>query len=204
MVIRYQPRTHSLGLTLPRYVSIRQGLSFVEQRRLWIEKQLHSRPAPQTFSDGLVLSILGEKRIITHSGGRGVVRLTDEALVVPGNPEFLARRVRDFLKSLAKEEITILAHLQASRIDKKIGRISLRDTTSHWGSCNSSGNLSFSWRLVLAPREVLEYVVCHEVAHLKYLNHSQKFWETVEMLYPNHTIPRRWLKQHGDRLYQYH
>lgn len=233
IVIRYQPRTHSLALTLPRYASLRQGLSFIEEKRPWVISQLRAQPRPQAFAHGANISILGKSYQIQHEPGRGVARLISSPsrgedgrgasgyssvtqcphpnpppngegiILVPGAPEFLPRRVRDFLKRLAREEITYYAHLHAERIGKKIARISLRDTSSHWGSCNSSGNLSFSWRLIFAPREVLEYVVCHEVAHLKHLNHSKAFWDTVETLFPDHVLARAWLKKHGNSLHGY-
>lgn len=201
MVIRYQPRTQTLSLTLPRQVSLRQGLSFVEERRGWIAEQRRAHPALPALADGSVLTILGRDYVLRSQSGRGVARLEGGEFIVPGDPQFLKRRVQDFLKALARREITAQAWAQAARLGKKIRRIGLRDTTSHWGSCNAAAHLSFSWRLVLAPREVLEYVVCHEVAHLVHLNHSPAFWKTVEALCPGHAEARRWLKTHGARLH---
>lgn len=132
-----------------------------------------------------------------------MVRAEGEALLVPGDASFMARRVREWLKARAKEEITRLAMEKARQIDKTIKKISLRDTSSLWGSCNHKGHLSFSWRLILAPAAALEYLVCHEVAHLKYLNHGEKFWQTVAQLCPDYEQQRRWLRTHGHALYAY-
>jgi len=209
MVVRYQPINHSLTLTLPRYVSIKQGLTFIEEKRRWIEQQLAQKPAQICFHDGMRMEILGRRVTLKHVGGRGVVRLqaddeTSEAhLLVSGDAEFFARRVRDFLLRSARDEMTRLANHYAARLGVSIRKISLRDTHSLWGSCNHAGHLSFSWRLVLAPYEVLDYVVCHEVAHLVHLNHSKAYWQVVAMICPDFERHRDWLRQHGSTLYRY-
>jgi predicted metal-dependent hydrolase len=122
---------------------------------------------------------------------------------VPGNPEFMARRVREWLKQQVLAEIMQCVEEKTPLLGKKPRKISLRDTSSRWGSCSSKGHLSFSWRMVLAPREVLHYLVCHELAHLAHMNHSAKFWKQVEMLCPDYRNAERWLKYHGNSLYRY-
>lgn len=204
MVLRYVPRTHAISLTLPRYVSLRQGLSFVETKRDWLAAQMQRRRQGVPFSEGQVIPLLGKEYRIVHAPGRGVVRISEDELLVPGDAQFMARRVRDFVIAQARAEITRLAHIYAKQLaTKPIRKITLRDTGSHWGSCNNSGNLSFSWRLAFAPYEVLDYVVCHEVAHLLHLNHSEKFWKCVAQICPDFTTHRAWLKRHGDTLYFY-
>jgi predicted metal-dependent hydrolase len=203
MVIRYQPLTHSVSLTLPRYATIRQGLDFVEEKRGWIARQLQEKPSHVPFAHGQAIPLLGSHYTLHYVGGRGLTRIEGDAILVPGEISFMARRVRQFLIATAKEAIVPLAREKARELDRKLGRISLRDTVSHWGSCNHLNNLSFSWRLVLAPREVLDYVVCHEVAHLGQLNHSAAYWRTVAALCPDYEAPRQWLKDHGHSLYCY-
>lgn len=129
-------------------------------------------------------------------GGKGLV-------TVPGEREFMPRRVRDFLKQLAREEIEKLVAIKIPLLGKNPRKISLRDTHSRWGSCSQDGNLSFSWRIIMAPRDVLEYLVCHEMAHLLHMNHSKLFWNTVSHLCPNYKIPQVWLKTHGAKLHSY-
>lgn len=124
-------------------------------------------------------------------------------IIVPGEAEFLARRVREWLKRRAREEIVPRAEQKASEIGKRLKKISLRDTSSRWGSCSHDGNLSFSWRLIFAPAEVLDYLVCHEVAHLAHHNHGPAFWAAVRRLCPDYEKAQNWLKQHGRRLYAY-
>lgn len=203
MVIRYQPINHSLTLTLPRYVSLKQGLSFVEEKRAWIERELGEKPQKISFHDGMEIAVLGRPYLIRHRGGRGTASLTNGVMEVFGDQAFLARRVRDLLVKCAREEIARLAYHHAARIRKTVRRIGLRDTHSHWGSCNQSGNMSFSWRLVLAPYEVMDYVVCHEVSHLVHMNHSDDFWRLVQSLCPDFKERRDWLKTKGSELYRY-
>lgn len=201
--LRYQPLAHALSLTLPFYVTVEQGLGFIETKRDWVLRQMEKRAAPVLFEDGQAIPVLGKPCRIRHIGGRGAARLEGDGLLVFGEKEFLSRRVRDWLKAKAREEITARARATAAQIGRRIGKISLRDTRSLWGSCNRAGNLSFSWRLILAPEDVLDYVVAHEVAHLKELNHSPRFWKLVEELCPHWQPSRRWLKTHGNELYRY-
>jgi predicted metal-dependent hydrolase len=91
----------------------------------------------------------------------------------------------------------------AAAIDERPGRISLRDTVTRWGSCSPDGNLAFSWRLVLAPDSVFRYVVAHEVAHLRELNHGPRFWTLVRQLVGNSERPRAWLSHYGAGLHRY-
>jgi predicted metal-dependent hydrolase len=202
-VIRYQPLTHSLSLTLPRYASLRQGLDFVEEKRHWIASQLKEHAQKIPFADGQIIPVLGRNYTLRHIGGRGLVRIEGDLILVPGDADFMARRIREWLKNRARDAIVPLAHTKAAELGKTISRISLRDTVSHWGSCNRHHRLSFSWRLVFAPSHVLDYIVCHEVAHLDQLNHKPAFWKTVEKLCPEYETARQWLGKHGHTLYGY-
>jgi predicted metal-dependent hydrolase len=203
ITLRYQPLLHSLMLTIPRYVSIKQGLHFVEEKRKWIEKQIDETVQQFPFENGAVLPILGRLCRIRHVGGRSAVTLVEDELQVGGDPQFLARRVRDWLKEEARRRIGELAHAKAEVIGRRVRGISVRDTTSRWGSCSHSGSLSFSWRLILAPYEVFDYVVSHEVAHLQEFNHSKAFWQTVGRICPEYERWKGWLATNGQTLYAY-
>lgn len=126
----------------------------------------------------------------------------DGKIWVAGPKEHLARRLRDTIKKQAKSEITELAELKANLLGKKPGRITIRDQRSRWGSCSAKGNLSFSWRLMLAPATILDYVVGHEVAHLVEMNHSKAFWDVVDRVVENPQAARRWLKANGTDLHR--
>jgi predicted metal-dependent hydrolase len=220
LVLRYQPVKHCLTLSLPRHVSERSGVAFVEKKREWVEKQITRKPEKIPFADGQVIPVLGQEYRLVHVGGRGVVQTDDggwrtedtnlsvlrppsSVVCVPGNPEFMARRVREWLKERARQEVTARAQEKAKMLGYKISKITLRDTRSLWGSCNRKGNLTFSWRLVFAPLDVLDYVVAHEVGHLKELNHSAAFWRIVAELCPDWEQHRVWLKKHGNGLYRF-
>ncbi len=117
-----------------------------------------------------------------------------------GDKLHLARRVRDHLRERARRELSTRARVLAERIERTIVRVSVRDTRTRWGSCSASGNLCFSWRLVFAPEEVLDYVVAHEVAHLVHMNHGTRFWRLVEKLCPGSDRQRVWLNRNRARL----
>jgi predicted metal-dependent hydrolase len=203
IVLRYQPLRGAIGLTLPRYATLRQGLDFLASKQEWIAGEVLQHRRKIDFCDGVIIALFGNEYVLRHVGGRGTVTQQDNVLHVHGEAEFMARRVRDWVKHSAYETISSLAQEKAKQIDVCIKKISVRDTGSHWGSCTSTGRLSFSWRLAFAPKEVLEYVVCHEVAHLVELNHSKAFWQIVARMCPHWQASRRWLSQHGAGLYLY-
>src|SRR5262249_33758651 len=131
------------------------------------------------------------------------VAIADGEIRVRGDQAHLGRRVRDFLMRLAREEMTRRSRLYAARINKRVARVTVRDTKSRWGSCSATGCLSFSWRLIFAPEAVLDYVVAHEVAHLAEMNHGPRFWRVVQTLTSDFTTPRAWLNRHRNRLLAY-
>ncbi|HYI07041.1 MAG TPA: YgjP-like metallopeptidase domain-containing protein, partial [Reyranella sp.] len=123
---------------------------------------------------------------------------------VAGRPEHLPRRLRDWLTAELRHRLVPLVHAKARRVERPVKRISVRDSRSRWGSCGPDGGLSFSWRLVFAPPEVLDYLVAHEVAHLVHLNHGPRFWALAERLCDGPMgVPRAWLRANGETLLQY-
>ncbi len=203
LIVRYQPLTKSITLTLPQRVSIKQGLHFVNEKREWILRQMSEHLAPSPFCDGQIISVLGKNIRLEHVGGRGLVSEGEGVLQVHGDMEFMERRVQKWLLQKARSEIITLAESFSRQLCVKVKNISLRDTSSRWGSCSADGNLSFSWRLVFAPYEVMSYVVAHEVAHLREHNHSPIFWKLVESICPEYEIWEKWLKKNGKMLYRY-
>lgn len=203
LIVRYQPLQKSLSLTLPQAASIKQGLHFVNEKRGWILKQINEHSNIIYFADGEIIPVLGRNIELKHIGGRGLASEKDNILYIHGDVEFMPRRVKDFLTGRLKSEIMILARKYTEQLGVKIKAVSLRDTSSHWGSCSYDGNLSFSWRLVFAPYEVMDYVVVHEVAHIREHNHSSAFWKLVEQLHPEFKRSRSWLKNNGKSLYLY-
>jgi predicted metal-dependent hydrolase len=191
-------------LVLPQRASERAGLAFLDQHLDWLQERLAALPATLPFVPGSEIPFLGRPHLLLPvPGARRGVWAEDGLIQVCGPAEFFARRVGDFLKAEAKRRIAALAHPMAERIGRACTNIRISDPKTRWGSCNRNGRLGFSWRLVLAPETVLAYVVAHEVAHLREMNHGPKFWEWVGVLHPDPGNERSWLKQNGAGLYRF-
>jgi hypothetical protein len=216
LVIRISPRARRVGLridaarrqvelVLPRTVAPELGLRFLRAKRGWVAARFAALPQPVPFIDGAVVPILGVPHRIRRSRDPAAppVEIADSEIRVRGDPTHLSRRVHDHLAALACDELAGRARPLANRLGRKITRISVRDPKSRWGSCSSSGNLSFSWRLIFAPVDVVDYVVTHEVAHLVEMNHGPRFWHLVDSLVPSNARQRRWLDRHRAELLAY-
>lgn len=191
-------------LMLPIKARLAEGERFLLAHRMWLAERLARLPGEIALADGVEVPLLGVPHPIRHTPqARRGVWLEDGAILVSGLPEHVGRRTADFLKAEAKRLIVPRAHDMAARLGKKPGRITVKDTRSRWGSCSSAGDLAFSWRLVLAPEQVLDYVVGHECAHLVEMNHSPAFWAVVASLVGEAGEPRRWLKAHGPALHRF-
>jgi predicted metal-dependent hydrolase len=202
--LRIDPSFDGVEIVVPNGVSRKVAISMLHQHGDWVTAHMNRLPERVQFAPGAWIPFLGQDHAIraVPDAKRGVW-VEAGVIWVSGQPEHTNRRVTDFLKKQAKLEIAPRAHAYAEMINKKVNRISLKDTRTRWGSCSSSGNLSFSWRLVLAPEDVLDYVVAHEVAHLQELNHSARFWAVVEDLYGPSKKQQHWLKKHGAALHRY-
>lgn len=204
MILRVEARTGEAVVTLPPGADREAAMAFVAERSFWIAERLIKSPAAMPFEDGVTIPVLGVDHVIRHQPTqRTPVLCENGVMLVGGKPEHLPRRVKDWLKKKARQEIEACVIELTPRIHKKHGRITIRDTRSRWGSCSSTGALNFSWRLVLAPSWVLEYVVAHEVAHLAEHNHSPAFWAIVDELNGNAKAGRDWLSRHGEGLHRY-
>ena len=213
IILRLDKQGQGIVLTMPNGTSKRKALEFAASQGVWIAGQLAKQPDLITFQAGQHIPIRGTMHLITASSERRTpVWLQDEAdgqndtqplLLVSGDDQHHARRIRDWLKRQARADITEAAHKYAEKMGSNIKRISIRDTTSRWGSCSSDGALSFSWRLILAPAFVLDYVCAHEVAHLLEMNHSDRFWGHVEKHCPHTQQAKKWLKVNGRSLHRY-
>lgn len=204
IIVRYHPATDSVSLTLPKRAPVAQGLEFLRERASWLAQQRHPFLQPIVIVEGVELPILGRVLRVERTGAlRGVVECNENILRVPGAPEHLNRRLQDHLTGVMRQYCRAAAVEKASMMGAKLGAVSIRDTHSRWGSCNSDGDLSFAWRLVFAPPMVLHYVIGHEVAHLVHMNHSPAFWRVVEQLCPHWQEARQWLRREGQILYRY-
>ncbi len=193
-------------LVAPAAIARRQALDFLIRNQGWLAARIAKLPAAKPFADGETIPLLGEPHLIRADTSRlrALPSRAEGTITVPGAPDHLARRLTDFLKAEAKREIGERARLKAGRIGKRVAAVTLRDTRSRWGSCTGSGRLAFSWRLIMAPEWVLDYVVAHEVAHLGEMNHGPRFWKLcAELTDADPKAARAWLKRNGSALHAY-
>ncbi len=204
LILRYCERTKTARLTLPKRVSQREALKFVESRTQWLRAQIAATPEQISFTNDAVIPLRGVQVTLRSMSGQGRrVWREGDVLYVGGDEAAMPRRVRTWLQAEARAAITGAAMMHAKTLGVRIARINLRDPTSRWGSCGSDRVLSFSWRLILAPPEVLDYVVCHEVAHMLRMDHSPQFWRIVTQLCPHQETYRAWLHKHGQALHRF-
>ncbi|NBN65664.1 M48 family metallopeptidase [Pannonibacter tanglangensis] len=195
-------------LTIPRGGSLETALDFANRHRDWLEGQMAARPAVTPFLPGSHVPVRGVMHRIVATGRlRGLVATGTGAdgaeLLVPGDEIHVPRKVGDWLRRQARADLTAAVERHTATIGRRATAISVRDTRSRWGSCASNGRLSFSWRLILAPPEILDYVAAHEVAHLVEMNHSDRFWAVCRRLAPQTPSARQWLRTEGAALHTY-
>ncbi len=187
-------------LTLPLRAREAEALAFVRDQEGWIRRALSDVPEAASVGLGSVLPLEGRPLTVRPGSGRSV-RVTDDSLLVPGDPASVPLRLATFLKAMARERLAAACDRHARSLGRPYARLTLRDTRSRWGSCTQDGCLMFSWRLILAPPPILEYVAAHEVAHLAQMNHSPAFWAEVARLDPDYALHRAWLRRQGQALH---
>ena len=205
LLLRVDAASRQVELVLPKGVAPEHGIKFLAAQRGWIAARLLALPAPVPFAEGAIVPVFGVPHRIRREDDPAAppVAILGGEIRVRGDPAHLARRVRDHLVRLARDELTRRARICAARIGRPLARVGVRDTKSRWGSCSAKGALSFSWRLVLMPEAVMDYIVAHEVAHLAEMNHGPRFWRLVRTMVPDCAMPRAWLKRHRGRLFSY-
>lgn len=186
-------------LSMPKRARVAEALDFARTHEDWLKKALSRQVPLERLGWGAVIPFEGQA--LTLSPGVGRIRIEGETLMVPGEAAQLAARVAAWIKAQARDRLALASDHYAGLLGRKPKRITLRDTRSRWGSCTHDGALMYSWRLVMAPPEVLAYVAAHECAHLVEMNHSPAFWAVVERLYPHWQVQRDWLRTHGQSLH---
>ncbi len=166
--------------------------------RDWVTERLARLPAPVALNDGATVMLDGTPRRIVHrTDARGTAWLEGGEIHVAGDAAFVARRAGDWLRAQARRQLGQMAREKAEQAGLVLRRVTIKDTSSRWGSCTANGTLMFSWRLIMAPQPVQDYVVGHEVAHLKHMNHSPAFWSLTGRLTPHRAAADAWLAAHG-------
>lgn len=204
LILRIDSKERIPVLSIPRFCSQRRAVKFVNENMDWILKSLAKLPEIKRFSDGDTISLFGQNIIISHRPEeKGGVWLENNLLCVSGDAEFLHRRVRDYIRRRAEEEFYIRSKELAEKIGCKLNGVVIKDTKSRWGSCSSLNNINYSWRIAMAPDFVIDYLIAHEVSHLKHHDHSDAFWECVATLCPEWARGNSWLRRNGKSLYAY-
>jgi len=202
--LRLDPALGEVVVVAPPRVPPQVIADFVNRHAEWVRRRRAAMPVRTPFLPGAEVPILGVPHRIIHdpAAGRGV-RSVDGELRVGGPAEHLGTRLAAWLQVEARRQLLARSRAMAQKLGVTVAAVSVRDTRSRWGSCASSGRLSYSWRLLLAPEAVLDYVVAHEVAHLVEMNHSARFWAVVDRLHPDAGRCRTWLKAKGQDLHLY-
>jgi predicted metal-dependent hydrolase len=204
MVLRLDGARGDLVMTLPRRTSLSEALRFADISRPWIARTLAKQKAPADISHGAAFLYRGVMHNLSFTGGRrGIVAAAAGTIAVPGETNHAPRRLLDFLKKEALAAVTSASRKYAAAMNVTFSRVSMRDQKSRWGSCSAHGTLSYSWRLILAPDYVLDYVTAHEVAHLREMNHGPRFWRLVLTHCPQARAAKQWLKAHGREVHRY-
>ncbi len=199
LTLRVSHRDGRVTLTLPRRTPEREALAFLQDRADWVRGHLLRVELPEPLRLGGSVPFLG-RDIALRTGPVLRPELSGDVLVLPERSDRTGAQVLAFLKTEARNRLSRAVDRHATTLGRRVGRLSFRDTRSRWGSCSSRGDIMLSWRLVMAPPEIGDYVAAHEVAHLVEMNHSPVFWEVCESLFPDHRAARRWLSDHGGRL----
>ena len=215
---RIHPRSRSIRIsvnhqgevvvTSPRFVSARQIAGFIDKSRPWLEKALakaRQQPVFGVTADWVMIFGKKYRRLVESDSAQppGVTVQQDKVITNLWSQTTSTKQAPDqklltrFLKSTATNYILPRAHQLALVMKTKIGRITLREQKTRWGSCSSQGNLNFNWRLVHCPTAVIDYVIIHELAHRTHMNHSASFWQLVARYDPEYPVHRGWFKRHG-------
>lgn len=198
MILRVSRSDGAVVLTLPPRGSEAEAHAFAQSKADWLSRVTAAMPAPQIVAEGAVLPVEGRGLRLVPSPVRRV-SVEGEALLYPGaRPAGVV--VAAWLRHLAHMRLVAAVDRHTAALGRRAEAIALRDTRSRWGSCTADGRLMFSWRLAMAPPDVLDYVAAHEVAHLRHMDHSPAFWATVAALLPGYAPQRIWLRQHGGSL----
>lgn len=204
--IRIDGRAGEAVLVAPSERRLAQAVAFARTKADWIAERLTARPEREVLSPGATVPVYGRPARLVSTGGAGAARLTEDAdgpvITSGGEGEAFSRRVENLLKRLARDTLVERTEIHRAALGQKPVRVSIGDPKSRWGSCSPHRRtIRYSWRVVMAPSEVIDYLAAHEVAHLVHADHSPAYWSVVERLVGDHRPFRKWLREHGPALH---
>jgi predicted metal-dependent hydrolase len=191
-------------LSIPSRAREAEAMDFLRGQESWLRATLRAMPdsAVQAVGHSTEIPVAGRMLTLAQGSGRAI-RLEGEMLLVPGDAAQAGARVGAWLKVLARDRLAQASTHYAGRLGRSFTRLTLRDTRSRWGSCSPDGSLMYSWRLIMAPPSVLDYVAAHEAAHLVEMNHSSAYWDVVSSICPGWKRERSWLHDQGQSLHRF-
>ncbi len=204
MKLRVMGRDPQIRVTLPYSATLTMAQQFIKTHQVWILNQINRIPTIMSFQNDSEVVLFGESYVLQHTSAKRCTLWVDKGVIhITGPEDKWVAYFKNWMIEQARSFVTREALQHVASLGTQFQRISLKDTTSQWGSCSADGNLSFSWRLIFAPVEISRYVVIHEVCHLLEMNHSHAFWSRVKSLDPHFQKHRKWLKKHGKKLHAY-
>ena len=202
--LRVSSISERVTLTAPANTQHDVLLNFLKSKEAWIRDKIQRVSSKKIeVSTGSFIPIMGNKAEVKLCSNASSVKSISKSLLVPSKVANRGLAIENYLKKIAREELTELANYYCSKLGVSYCSLKLRDTRSRWGSCSSTSNLMFSWRLIMAPKNVIKYLVAHEVSHLKHFNHSKDFWSEVYYLFGPYQNERKWLRNEGANLHFY-
>ncbi len=194
MRLRIDTKTQKAIVIMPKYCSQKKALEFAVANASWLLGKLKNTEPKIIIKNNAKINILGQEVVVKHQNKlRGITEIVNNELQVYGETEALKKRVSEFIKDKVKNRANLIIEKYSQKLGVICTGLKIKDTTSRWGSCNSMGEISICWRLGFAPLPILDYIIIHEVTHLKHFDHSPHFWHTVEKFFPEYEKAQKWL-----------
>lgn len=209
LILKVDPISGEIFVTAPTQSALGDAVNFARDNAHWIEKQLKPEMRARPFRENDIAMLRGEPhRIVRDGGPRRPVEIINDANATPtlkvgGDSAHLNRRVVDWMKRQARADFSTQVEAHCAAMDRPAAKFNIRDARTRWGSCSSDGVLNFTWRLIMAPAFVLDYVAAHECAHLLHMNHGPAFWREVTRLGVEARQAENWLSENGTKLFTY-
>jgi len=207
VALRLDPVERIINLVVPQKMPLHKAYRFAQNHETWVRETLENLAPPVPFKNETILPVFGDQLTLRIENDPARKRITikkhNEIIDVKAGQDDPTNRIHAYLKKLSREGLADMASEKVCQIDRKISSVTVRETKSRWGSCAQDGSLSFSWRLIFAPYEAVDYVVAHEVAHLVHMDHSRAFWTLCRALSDDFMEGKYWMQNHGNELMRY-
>lgn len=199
--LRYDLQSQGFKVRIPPHFNRKTVEQFLKEAHFWMETQLSKAPLIRHVHSCDKIMIMGnEIELCYHPSRRTSFLFNGCTLHLMSPTPHYGPLLEKWLRQMILEYLQVKSEKYSRILGAVVRKVNIREAQSRWGSCSAQGALSYNWRLIFAPQWVIDYVVAHEVSHLKEMNHSAKFWRLVTQLYPEAQKARHWLKQHGTEL----